>query len=405
MKRWMGAVALLLLAAGPVWAQDGVTADTIKIGSVLALKGPALGLGLGMKAGMEAALAGAVVQGHRMVLVSANDFYEGERTPIETKKLLDEGVFVLLGNVGTPTASTILPMLKERNVPAVGFFTGAGILRPGGGGPIVNYRASYVQETMRVIDEAIGYGVKPDQVCAFVQNDNYGMAGLAGVKRGLEKHQADPATIEQLDRILKMPGDEPPRNNVGPVGVYKRNSIEVKPGLASIKAWEKKTNRRCRQVVTVGAYSEIGQFVRNVRRTKEKWVVTAVSFTGADNFLRDLHKYKTTDRVIMTQVVPLLNSNLPIVQEARSKLGQEFGIISLEGYIAAKMFTTILGNISGPITRESFMKQVAASNFNMGGIDIDFSQGNQGSNMVVVSYITDQGYREATPEVWRAMLR
>jgi ABC-type branched-subunit amino acid transport system substrate-binding protein len=391
---------------GAARAEDGVTDTNLRVATVTVLKGPAQGLGLGMKAGMEAAFRGAKVRGRAVTLLAANDFYETEKAAEETRNMIKQNVFAMIGNVGTPTAVGSLPILKEANIPAIGFFTGAGLLRPGAGGPIVNYRASYIQETVGIIRQGLQAGIPIAQVCAFVQNDAFGMAGLAGVKVAFEQNNHDAAVVQAVDRILKLTGDNPERNNIGPVGVFTRNSIEVKPGLSSIKAWEKKSGKRCRLIVTVGPYGPIAHFVRASRQQKERWVISAVSFTGADNFLVDLKKYKTLDRVVMTQVVPLLDSSLPIVQEAKQKLGKDFGFVSLEGYIAAKMFLRIVEDTPGEITRENFMKQVKASKFDLGGIPIDFTKdGNQGSDLVVSSYVTAQGYKEVNPKVWQEMLK
>jgi hypothetical protein len=155
----------------------------------------------------------------------------------------------------------------------------------------------------------------------------------------------------------------------------------------------------------VGAYAPIAEFVRLSRRSGEKWVISAVSFTGADSFLDYLKQYKTIDRIVMTQVVPLLDSNRAIVLEAKQKLGYGFAIVSLEGYIVGKMFLHVLRDIKGDITRDSFMKQVSTSKFNLGGIPLDFTRSNQGSNLIVVSYPTESGYREVTRALWQQMVR
>jgi hypothetical protein len=301
MKTFWGVMALVLAAAPAVWGQEGVTPSQITLGSVLALKGPAQGLGSGMKAGMEAAFHGVKVNGRAIALHAANDFYEPEKAAEETRRLLKEGVFVMIGNVGTPTAAATTPLLKEANVPAVGFFTGAGLLRPGAGGPIVNYRASYVQEVLTVINGAVQAGMPISGACAFVQNDSYGMAGLAGVKRAFEQNGGDAEVIKSLGEMIALPGDNPARNDRGPVGTYPRNSIEVKPGYQSLKAWEKKSGHRCQLVVTVGAYGPIAHFARVSRQDKEKWAISAVSFTGADNLLADLTKYNARERFVMTR--------------------------------------------------------------------------------------------------------
>lgn len=384
-------------------AEVGVTNSTITVGSVLALKGKAQGLGQGMKIGMEAAFNGVKVKGRSIRLITRNDSYEPKRTKVQTEAIIKDGIFVMIGNVGTPTAIVSLPILKREKIPAVGFFTGAGVLRPGAGGPILNYRASYIQETAAVIKAAIAAGLKTSQICAFVQNDGYGMAGLVGVKLALVDKKADGGVIASLDKIMAMNGTNPPRNNVGPVGVYTRNTIKVNPGYNSLKAWEKKSGSKCKVIVTVGAYATMAHFARNAKKKGEKWIISAVSFTGADNFANNLRKYQAADRVIMTQVVPLLNSNLPIVQEARIKLGKNFGFVTLEGYMVGKMFVNILRNMKGEITRDNFMKAARSSRMNLGGVKLDFTKKNQGSNLVVVSYLTNNGYRPLTKKSWGAI--
>ena len=196
----------------------------------------------------------------------------------------------------------------------------------------------------------------------------------------------NPAILQAFEKILTMSGESPQRNNIGPVGVYTRNTPNVVPGYLSIKAWEKSTGEKCRLIITVGSYSNISRFANYIKEQGEKWVISAVSFTGGDDFILDLEEYGVKDRVIMTQVAPLLDSKLPIVQEAREKLKEEFGHVSLEGYIVGKMTLTVLNKISGEITRESFMQQVTQSKFDLGGVNIDFSANhNQGLNLVILS--------------------
>jgi ABC-type branched-subunit amino acid transport system substrate-binding protein len=77
----------------------------VRVGSVLALKGPAQGLGTGMKTGMDAAFKGAKVGARNIQLVAENDFYEPEKAAEETRKLLKAGIFAMIGNVCTPTAA------------------------------------------------------------------------------------------------------------------------------------------------------------------------------------------------------------------------------------------------------------------------------------------------------------
>ncbi|MBO9998092.1 MAG: ABC transporter substrate-binding protein [Cyanobacteria bacterium SID2] len=385
---------------------EGITRRAIYLGSVLPLEGQEEALGNYMKAGLEAALDGEKVRGRRVRVSFQNDFYEPPTAQLAMQMALEEGIFITIGNVGTPTAKVTLPRLAEKGVPAVGFFTGAGLLRENASPaqPIVNYRASYAQEIEATVRLALEAGLTPDDICAYVQNDSYGMAGLAGLKTILEQVGASPELLDTYDRIINTAGNPPQRNNLGPVGVYQRNTPDFQPGYDSLKAWEKSTRKRCKFVMTGGAYSNIARFVQHARNEGETWLISALSFTGADEYRLNLEEYGVTDRIVMTQVVPLLNSDLPIVREAEEALGEEFGYVALEGYIVGRMTLKILNDVPGELTRENFMKQVATSRFDLGGIEINLTDDNQGSDLVVVSYLTPEGFRELNAETLKTLL-
>ncbi len=406
-------LSVLLLIPRVSWSVPGVTDSTITFGSILPLEGRAAGLGIGMKAGLESALVDQSIDGRSVRILFLNDLYEPALTPLKVRKLKRKGVFSVIGNVGTPTAAASLPILKKEGIPAVGFFTGAGLLRSGDG-PVINYRASYIQETSSVIDSALKAGIKAQQICAYVQNDAYGKAGLVGVQSALKRASAPQPVLDGLDTLLAKStakelvaktGAGAPVNENGPVGVYVRNSREIVPGYKALKNWEKKTRYKCKLVVTVGAYDNIARFVKKAREQGESWIVSAVSFTGADKLSAELQRLGVTENIIMSQVVPLLDSNLPIVQEARSALGVDFGFVSLEGYIVGKMTLKLLQEAPKPLTREGFVKQARGAHFNLGGLEIDFTgTGYQASDLVVVSHLKSSKYHATDNEEWNRML-
>ena len=394
----------VFLPGRPAMAQQGITDRLIRIGGVMDLAGRSRGLGLGMKAGIEAAIRNQRLHGRRLELVTLNDSYTPTKTINATNALVTQGVFVMIGNVGTPTAKVSLPILAQSKVPAVGFFTGAGLLRPGIG-DIINYRASYVQETAAVIRAAIDAGVNPAQICAYVQNDAYGMAGVTGIKRALGTLKGTEIVTKTLDVILQQQGEHPARNGLGPVGVYKRNTSKSREGYQSLKNWEQVSKVPCKIVVTVGTYNAISQFAAYARYKGDNWVISAVSFTGAGNFHKALAGANITDRVIMTQVVPPLDSRLPIVAEARQRLADQFGWVSLEGYIVGKLWLTAMQRIEGRITRAKFLDAVRGRIFDLGGLKLDFSNDNQGSDLVVLTNLTPDGFKPMSLSAWDALVR
>lgn len=404
--RWLQLAALIALLAGPsvAAAATGVAPSTVRVGGVMDLEGRSRGLGQGMRNGILAATEQVEINGRRIEYLTLDDSYTPPKTIQSTNQLLEEGVFLMIGNVGTPTAKVSLPILAENGVPAVGFFTGAGILRPGVG-DIVNFRASYVQETKRVIDAALDAGATPREICAYVQNDAYGMAGVEGIKRALAERDAAQDIIDRLNRILAMEGEDPPRNDVGPVGVYTRNTFEARDGFVSLKTWQDEHDVSCRLVVTVGTYNAIAQFAGYSRYKGEDWLISAVSFTGADNLRDALGELRIENRVVMTQVVPHISSNLPIVEEARAALGENFGYVSLEGFIVGKMLVEALRRVEGTLTRQSFLDAILGSEMYLGGLQLDFTDDNQGSDLVVPTILRNGQFENMPDSDWKELIQ
>jgi branched-chain amino acid transport system substrate-binding protein len=380
-----------------------ITNTEITIGGVMDLEGRSKGLGLGMKAGIDAAFQANPVDGVKIRFMTLNDSYNPEKTVEATQQLIQQKVLLFLGNVGTPTAKVALPLLAENRIPAIGFFTGAGLLRSGEG-DIINYRASYVQETRSVIDQALQQGIKPNAICAYVQNDAYGMAGVTGIRKALENRNGAENIIPLLDKILMVEGNNPQRNNIGPVGVYTRNTFTARAGYDALKDWENKQNTQCQLVVTVGSYESIARFIAYAHKKGEPWVFSAVSFTGANNFANTLNQFGINDRLIMTQVVPLPNSDLSIVQEAKEALGDKYGYVSQEGFIVGHLLLHGLKQLVEkdlPINRENILAEFTNKEFDLGGLTMDFTDDNQGSDLVVMTYLSGDKWQAMTDDKWK----
>ncbi|MCB1805253.1 MAG: ABC transporter substrate-binding protein [Candidatus Competibacteraceae bacterium] len=398
-RHFFGAAAALVMALhslSTIGQEVGVSPDSIKLGSVLVLEGDASGLGQGMKLGLEAALKGHTVQNRSIEVTYLNDFYDPKTTVQQTQKLIDEGIFAMIGNVGTPTARVALPLLAKNAVPAVGFFTGAGLLRPGEGN-VINYRASYVQEVSAVIGAALQAGLAPAEICAYVQNDAYGMAGIAGVINAFDGIAEAQDIITTLTELMQMEGEHPERNYMGPVGVYQRNTMIARDGHDSLKVWEEISNYSCRLVVTVGAYTPIAQFVGYARSKGDNWITSAVSFTGAFNLRDALAENNIQDGVIMTQVVPPLDSQLPIIQKAQAELQDNLSYVSLEGYIVGRMFLHLMNNINGALTRQNFLNTVQGKRYVLDGLNLDFTDDNQASDLVTLTLLSGSHYQVIDP--------
>lgn len=327
------------------------------LGMSTVLSGPAAHLGINMRNGVLAALKEinrlGGIQNRSLCLLALDDGYEPSRTVPNMHRLINqENVLAVIGNVGTPTAIAAVPIANRSHVPFFGAFTGAGILRriP----PdryVVNYRASYEEETGAMVQALIEHGgLQPHEIAFFTQRDAYGDSGFFGGITALEKNG-----LKDDTQIIH--------------GRYERNSLAIENGLAEILLADPEP----KAVIIVGTYAPSAKFIRLARNYGLNSQFLNVSFVGAAPLARALGTEE--DGVIVTQVVPHLDSRLPIVQEYH-KAFQRFNPAitptfgSLEGYIATRIFLKALKNITGEITRDSIIDALE----NLGEFDLGFDQ-------------------------------
>lgn len=378
---------------------DGVTPTSIRVGSIMDLDDETQMRGQAIKIGLESALKGEKVEGRTIELTVLNDSYSPNKAVESTKKLIEQGIFAMIANTGGPTVKAALPLLAENKVPAVGFPIGVDFLRPGIG-DIINFRPSFGQEAALVVEAALAAGVKPKEICAYVPNDAGGIGNLKMLKKIFEKQPGAAEVIAKLDEIIALPDEDPKHNGVGPVGFFTRHTQQfARPGYESLKKWEKTANTKCRLVMLLGGGNmPTSAFIGYANYKKEPWVFSVTSQLELTTFVEDMRNYKVFENIILTQVVPSMDSPLPIVNDARKALGIQLNNSSLEGYIVGKMFLAIMHDIKGDITRANFLAAVRGKTFDLGGLTLDFTDDNQGSNFVQ-PYVFEEGtFKLHTPQ-------
>lgn len=327
------------------------------------LSGPAADLGIDMRDGVAAAFAevnaAGGVNGRRLRLVVLDDGYEPTRTAPNMRKLIDgERVLGVIGNVGTPTAIAAIPIAEASKVPFYGAFTGAGVLRRTPPDRyVVNFRASYAEETGAMVDGLVreaGLGV--DEIAFFTQRDGYGDAGFAGGIAALKRHG-----LKDESRV--------------PHGRYERNTVVVENGLAEIL----QHTPAPKAVILVGAYAPCAEFIRQAVEYELDAIFLAVSFVGSGSLASALGDTRAT--VVVTQVVPHFESEVAIVRRYRAAIATtpmahpaNFG--SLEGYVATNILVQALGSIDGAPTRESIANALESlGRFDIGlGVDLELTK-------------------------------
>lgn len=365
---------LFLLAPAP--------ATELKIGMSTALDGPAQALGQDMKLGVETYFRAinekGGVNGNTLQLVALDDGYEPDRCAPNMRELIGvDDVVAVLGNVGTPTAIVSVPIANEMNTLLFGAFTGAGVLRKSPPDRyVINYRASYAQETAAMIGGLLDAGIKPEEIAFFTQDDGYGDAGYSGAVAALESHGfADAASLAH--------------------GRYTRNTLNVEEGLGNVLDADVEP----RAIIMVGAYKPCAKFIRLAKAEIPGALFLNVSFVGSIPLLRELGDQ--AENVIVTQVVPHFQSDLPGVKEYREALARyapdaQPGFVSLEGYLAAKVFVEGVAAAGPTPNRETIIDGLEKlRDFDPGiGVPVTYSKGeHQAMHQVWPTMIRDGAYR------------
>ena len=241
---------------------------------------------LGIEAAFHEANHAGGVHGRQLELQSLDDAYEPEAAIANTIRLIEEeGVFALIGAVGTPTSRSATPVAREAGVPYIAPFTGAEFLRNAGQlGNVLNMRASYYQETEEMVARlTTDLGI--ERIAVMYQDDSFGRAGYVGALNALERRGMEPVAI----------------------GLYPRNTTAVKAALLDL------TRGKPEAVIMIGAYEPVGALIAWARHTGiVDPVFMTVSFVGSNALARSLGP--TGTGVYVTQVVPFpTDDSLPIV--------------------------------------------------------------------------------------------
>ena len=354
-------------------AENGVTADKIIFGQAAALDGPAAALGQGMREGILAAFAEANkaggVKGHRLELISRDDGYDPNKSIQAAKQLIDQDkVFALIGSVGTPTSAAVQPIATDGGIPFIGAFTGAEFLRTPYKANVVNVRASYFQETETMV-EHLTKDLGISRIAIFYQDDAFGQAGLAGVKRALDRRKM--ALVAE--------------------GGYERNTTAVKRALLTIRQGKPEA------VIMIGAYQPCAEFIKVAREIKFEPVFVNISFVGTEALAGELGR--DGGGVVVTQVVPFpTDTSIGVVARYQAahkavKADATPGFVSLEGYMVGRMVVMALEKLpANAITRAGLLDVISHSTFDLGGVTLSYgADNNRGSDHVFLTVVQPDG--------------
>jgi branched-chain amino acid transport system substrate-binding protein len=344
----------------------------IVLGQSAPLSGPAAQLGiqfqLGAKLAFDRANARGGVNGRTVELHTIDDGYEPARCQANTQALLNEDVVALFGYIGTPTSLAALPLATAAKTPFIAPFTGAQALRDPFNRHVFHLRASYYDETARIVNQVTGVGMK--RVAVFHQNDSYGQAGLDGVTRALKAVQLEAVATATVER----------------------NSVDVAAAV------EKILPNKPEAIVQVSAYKSCAAFVRAARKAGYGGQFYNVSFVGTQALADELGA--DARGVVVSQVMPypfapltaLTNEFLGAANSAATKVQPNYS--SMEGYTAARVMLEGLRRAGAALTREGLILAMESiQNFDLGGFFVDFGPRKRvGSSFVDLTILDGNGH-------------
>lgn len=372
MRRWkfLGACALAL-AAGTAGA-----ANEIVLGQVVPLSGTIAGTGEEYAAGGAAYFAHVNakggIHGRKIRVVTRDDSYKPDQTLAHTQALLaEEKPLALFGYVGTGNVLALNKnkVLEEAGIALMAPYTGAQDLREPMNPYIFHIRASYTDETSRMVEHLHTIGLR--RFAVMYQDDPFGKSGLAGAQRALDKLG------------LKLVAQ----------GGYDRTKPEaVEAAVDAIAPAEPDA------IIMVSVNRASAAFIKQMRAKGNKARLFSISVVNFKELLKNAGE-DTVRGVGISQVMPFPYSPMqPVVREfhelmAKHQPGKTLSYASIESFIAAKVLVEAIRRAGTEPTRQKVLAQLEAMrDYDVGGFHVNFGPGNRvGSRYVEVTVIGPGG--------------
>jgi len=369
---------LLLLISGLTFltsiasAEDGVSSSTIVIGQSVSLSGPTGSLGEEMRQGalayFEKVNRQGGINGRKIVLKTMDDAYEVNRTTANVTHLIEnDKVFALFGLRGTAHTNAAAKIFTPAKVPLIGTFSGAQSLREPFNRYIFHVRASYAEETERLIQQVSLLGMK--KIAVFYQNDSYGKEGRAAAEAAVKKRNL----------------------NLIAVGTVEPNSNDVNSAVDAIAKKEPQA------VIMYASYKATASFVRQMLAERSHPQFMSLAIVNTSALVKELGA--ESRGIGVSQVAPYpYSTSVPIVKEYQLAMKAidpkvDYSFVSLESYIAAKIFVEALRHAGAAPTREKLIAALESmSGYDAGGYTINYSPSNhEGSKFIDLTVIGANG--------------
>jgi branched-chain amino acid transport system substrate-binding protein len=372
-ERFRFGLGWVLTGLGAALCQTAVAQgnNAILIGQSGGFSGGQAAYAADVRAGIEAAFAGANAQGgiagRPLKLVTADDGGKRETVLANTKKLVEQdGVLALIGYTSGAGTEQSLDYIASARVPLLSPATGNMGIRAAHHPYLFHTRAGYDVEMSKIVGHLAALGLAPKVALAYL--DDVGPANLNAMQGALAAHKLKAVAVVGLNR----------------------NAKDFKPQVDALLAAAPQL------VIFISNAPPIVAIVSEMRRRGYHGQFATSSFAGS-RVVADLKQH--APGLIMIQVLPQPHrSHLNFHREFHADLKRVPGepkpnYTVLEGYIAGRTLVEGLRRAGPAATRERLAATLSAlGDVDFSGYRVRFRPGNhEGSRFVDLGVVTEQG--------------
>ena len=368
------ACASAFMLAAPAQAQtQGVSKDTITLGTIQDLSGPLAGFGKQVRDGMQLRVDELNEQGgldgRKVVLKVEDSGYDPKRAVLAAQKLVNQDkIFAMLGHIGTAGNVATFPILFKKNV--INFFpvTAARQMYE----PIHRMKWSFAAtyyDQVRLAGPILMKEKNAEKVCVIYQDDDFGQEVLQGAEDAVKS--LDMALVEKTS--------------------FKRGATDFSSQVARMKAAD------CDFVVLGTLIRETIGTIGEARKTgfDPVFMGTAGAYTEL------IHKLggPAMDGLYAAMTVehPYLDAASDDIRfwanKYKTRFGEDPAVFSVYGYMIVDYFAQVADSVGPNLTADGFadaMEKATLPSNMFGADEMTFSATKHlGSNRSRLSQIQD----------------
>lgn len=367
---WLLGLAVCVGLCGARAAEPGVTDTEILLGQPAALTGPLAELAPdivnGSKVYFDSVNEKGGVYGRKIRILTMDDGYVVANTVKVVSHMIEkEPVFALMNMTGTSNVAAILPLLEKENppLPLVAPFTGADLMRYPPINHVFNIRASYGDETEKMVQHLTTLGAQ--RIAVLWSNNGFGKDGLAGVRKALEK------------RGMQVYADAP----------IEQNASDTDKAVAALY------DKRPEAIIMITAGAPTVSFIKSYNKVRKGMHFYTLSVMGTQATLRALGADGVG--VVVSTVVPFpWDFTHPLAREYRAAMQKagytNLSFLGMKSYINARVLVEGLRLAGKDLNRTKFVAALAGmKRLDLGGFAVGFSKDSrQGSRFVGLTMVS-----------------